>query len=194
MNTDILKDSQKQKTVFIDRDGTLIEEVNFLSRLDDLRFFEYTDAAIRLLKENGFLVVVVTNQSGIGRGIYTEAAMHEIHAQIQTDLTEKLDAFYFCPHLPTDGCVCRKPDLGMIEAAQRDFSIDLENSWMIGDKAIDVETGFNADIKTVLVLTGYGRKDIDKLKRNPDIVAETLLEAVVKILSQTSNELNIQKN
>ncbi len=175
--------NQKQKTVFIDRDGTLIEEVNFLSRLEDLQFFDYTNDAIRLLKENGFLVVIVTNQSGVGRGIYTESAMHEIHGKIQTDLTEKIDAFYFCPHLPTDGCVCRKPNLGMIEAAQRDFTIDLENSWMIGDKAIDVETGFNAGIKTAMVLTGYGRRDFEKLNKKPDIVAENLLEAVEEILS-----------
>ena len=174
--------SEKLKAIFIDRDGTLIEEVNFLSRIEDLRFFDYTDEAIKLLKKNGFLVVIVTNQSGVGRGIYTESAMHEIHGKIQTDLTEKIDAFYFCPHLPTDGCACRKPNLGMIEAAQRDFTIDLENSWIIGDKAIDVETGFNARIKTAMVLTGYGRKDIEKLTRKPDIVAETLLKVVEKII------------
>ena len=178
-----MTESQKQKTIFIDRDGTLIEEVNFLSRIEDLRFFDYTNEAVRLLKENGFLIVIVTNQSGVGRGIYTESAMHEIHAKIQSDLTEKIDAFYFCPHLPTDGCHCRKPNLGMIEAAQRDFAVDLENSWMIGDKAIDVETGFNAGIKTAMVLTGYGRKDIEKLSKKPDIVAETLLAAIEGILS-----------
>jgi D-glycero-D-manno-heptose 1,7-bisphosphate phosphatase len=82
-----------QKTVFIDRDGTLIEEVNFLSRLEDLRFFSYTNEAIRLLKDDGFLIVVVTNQSGIGREIFEEAAMHLIHENIQSDL--ELDAFYF---------------------------------------------------------------------------------------------------
>lgn len=183
MNTGESKDKKTTtRTVFIDRDGTLIEEVNFLSRIEDLRFFDYTDEAVRLLKENDYLVVIVTNQSGVGRGIYTESAMHEIHGKIQTDLTEKIDAFYFCPHLPTDGCACRKPNLGMIEAAQRDFTIDLESSWIIGDKAMDVETGFNAGIKTALVLTGYGRKDIEKLTRKPDIVAETLLEVVRKII------------
>ena len=169
----------KQKAVFIDRDGTLIEEVNFLSRLEDLRFFSYTDEAIRLLKENGFLIIVVTNQSGIGRKIFEEAAMHRIHERIQSDL--ELDAFYFCPHLPTDGCDCRKPNLGMIEQASKSFAIDLENSWMIGDKTIDVETGFNAGIKTALVLTGYGEKAVKELKRKPDVVAQNLLEAVKSI-------------
>ena len=113
--------TKKQKTVFIDRDGTLIEEVNFLSRIEDLRFFSYSAEAVRRLKESGFLVIVVTNQSGIGRGIFTESAMHAIHERIQNDLTVKLDAFYFCPHLPTDGCRCRKPNTGMLEAAQAGF-------------------------------------------------------------------------
>ena len=172
----------KQKTIFIDRDGTLIEEVNFLHRVEDLRYFSFTDEAVKLLKEHGFLVIVVTNQSGIGRGIYTENDMHTVHEQIQTDLTEKLDAFYFCPHLPDEGCACRKPNLGMIEQAMNDFAIDLENSWMIGDKVLDAETGFNAGIKTALVLTGYGSKDVEKLTRKPDLIAENLLEAVKQIL------------
>jgi D-glycero-D-manno-heptose 1,7-bisphosphate phosphatase len=171
-----------QKTVFIDRDGTLIEEVNFLHRIEDLRYFSFTDEAVKLLKEHGFLTIVVTNQSGIGRGIYTEDDMHAIHEQIQTDLTEKLDGFYFCPHLPDEGCTCRKPNLGMIEAAMRDFEIDLESSWIIGDKVLDAETGFNAKIKTALVLTGYGSKDVEKLERKPDIIAENLLEAVEGII------------
>lgn len=194
MNTDILMNQPKTKnqklktkTIFIDRDGTLIEEVNFLSRVEDLRFFDYTDKAIRLLKENGFLVFAVTNQSGIGRGLFTESAMHQIHEKIQAKLTGKIDVFYFCPHLPDAGCACRKPKLGMIEAAQRDYAIDLENSWIIGDKAIDVETGFNALIKTALVLTGYGSKDLEKLKRPPDVIAENLLEAVVEILKLQSS-------
>jgi len=172
-------DEKKRKAVFIDRDGTLIKEVNFLSRVEDLQIFSYTGEAVRLLRNAGFLIVVVTNQSGIGRGIFAESAMHSIHDRIQADLN--LDAFYFCPHLPTDGCRCRKPNIGMIEAAQKDFAIDLSNSWMIGDKTIDVETGFNAEIKTALVLTGYGSKSVKELDRKPDVTAETLLEAVREI-------------
>ncbi len=179
-----MTENKGQKTVFIDRDGTLIEEVNFLSRLEDLRFFSYTDEAIRMLKENGFLIIVVTNQSGIGREIFAESAMHEIHAQIQTNLTEQLDAFYFCPHLPTDGCRCRKPNLGMIETARANYAIDLESSWIIGDKAIDIETGFNAGIKTALVLTGYGQKAVKELKRKPDVIAENLIKAVQEIIKK----------
>lgn len=179
-------ENKKNKTVFIDRDGTLIEEVNFLHRVEDLRFFSYTNEAIKLLKENGFLTIVVTNQSGIGRGIYTENDMHSIHEKIQSDLTNKLDAFYFCPHLPDAGCTCRKPNLGMIEAAMQDFEIDLENSWVIGDKILDIGTGFNAKIKTALVLTGYGTKTIANLQEKPDLIADNLLEAVKHIIEPVS--------
>ena len=173
----------KQKAVFVDRDGTLIEEVNFLSRAEDLRFFSFTDEAIKLLKENGFLVIIVTNQSGIGRKIFTEAAMHEIHEIIQTQLTEKIDAFYFCPHLPDAGCACRKPKTGMIKQALADFEIDLENSWFVGDKAIDVETGQIANMKTALVLTGYGKQAIELLEIQPNLTAENLLEATIRIVN-----------
>ena len=173
----------KQKAIFLDRDGTLIEEVNFLHRVEDLQFFSYTEKAVELLKENDFLIIVVTNQSGIGRQIYDNAAMHSIHEAIQERIENKIDAFYFCPHLPTEGCACRKPNLGMIENALANFEIDFENSWMIGDKAIDVETGFNAGLKTALVLTGYGRKAAADLNGKPDIVAENLLEAVREIIS-----------
>lgn len=172
----------KQKAVFLDRDGTLIEEVNFLHRVEDLQFFSYTQSAVEKLKENGFLIIIVTNQSGIGRGIYDEAAMHGIHDEIQKKLEKRIDAFYFCPHLPDANCICRKPNLGMIENAAKDFEIDFENSWMVGDKVIDVETGFNAGIKTALVMTGYGRKAVESLKKKPTIVAETLLEAVSGII------------
>ena len=174
----------KQKTVFIDRDGTLIEEVNFLHRVEDLRFFDYTDEAVKLLKDNGFLVIVATNQSGIGRGIYTENQMHDVHKAIQNRLTEKVDAFYFCPHLPDEGCRCRKPNLGMIEQACEDFPIDLSESWMIGDKVLDVDLGHHANIKTALVKTGYGKKDEKKLVNKPDIIAETLIDAVQFIIGK----------
>src|SRR6185295_6796730 len=90
------KNTKKQPAVFLDRDGTLIEEVNYLSRVEDLRLFPFSADAVRLLKENGYLVIVVTNQSGIGRGIYTEADMHTIHEAIQAELSGAIDAFYFC--------------------------------------------------------------------------------------------------
>jgi D-glycero-D-manno-heptose 1,7-bisphosphate phosphatase len=172
----------KKPAVFLDRDGTLIEEVNFLHRVEDLKYFPFTDKAVALLKASGFLVVLVTNQSGIGRGIYSADDFHAVNEQIQNDLSEKLDAVYFCPHLPDAGCRCRKPNLGMIEAASADFTIDFERSWMVGDKKLDIEFGRAAGLRSILVLTGYGAKDREKLDPPPEIVAADLLEAAKIII------------
>ncbi|HEX6125244.1 MAG TPA: HAD family hydrolase [Pyrinomonadaceae bacterium] len=171
-----------KKAVFLDRDGTLIQEVNYLSRVDDLDVFPYTHEALKLLKDAGFLLIVITNQSGIGRGVYDEAAMHSIHAEMQTRLDELIDAFYFCPHLPCDGCNCRKPLLGMIESAASDFAIDIAGSWVIGDKKIDVETARNAGARSGMVMTGYGRAHSKELIAMPDVLGETLLDVVREVL------------
>ena len=172
----------KRPAAFIDRDGTLIEEVNFLSSVGDLQVFPYTAEALRLLKENGYWIVVVTNQSGIGRGIYSEADMHAIHDAMQAELGGAIDAFYFCPHLPDEGCECRKPGLGMLNFAQRDLEIDLQRSWMIGDKRIDIETGRAANIGAALVLTGYGSEHQHQLEEAPDVIGDDLLRAVELIV------------
>jgi D-glycero-D-manno-heptose 1,7-bisphosphate phosphatase len=171
--------------VFLDRDGTLVEEVDHLASVDDLVLYPFSAEAVALLKEKGFRVIVVTNQSGIGRGYFDERSMHTIHDEIQTKLKGAIDGFYYCPHLPGEGCRCRKPDFGMIEAACRDFDIDLAKSWMIGDKKIDVETGHNAGIRSAMVATGYGRKHHSSLERKPDVAADNLLEAVKAIVEAT---------
>ncbi|PYS99581.1 MAG: HAD family hydrolase [Acidobacteria bacterium] len=177
-----METSEAQKAAFIDRDGTLIEEVNFLSSVDELRVFPYTFEAVKCLKDAGYLVIVVTNQSGIGRGIYDEKAMQAIHEAMQSQLDNMIDAFYFCPHLPCDGCSCRKPGLGMIESAMKDFAIDLPNSWMIGDKKIDVETGQKAGTRTAMVMTGYGRAHSIQMESMPDVLAEDLRDVVREVV------------
>lgn len=169
---------------FIDRDGTLIEEVNFLSSVEDLKIFDFTADALRILKEKGFRIIVVTNQSGIARKLYDEKAMHSIHQEMQRQLGNMIDAFYFCPHLPDDGCACRKPKLGMIRAAEAKFGIDLSRSWMIGDKKLDVETGINAGIRSAMVLTGYGTRHSAEMGVVPEFVAENLLAAALKIAEE----------
>ncbi|HMQ05098.1 MAG TPA: HAD family hydrolase [Pyrinomonadaceae bacterium] len=178
-----MSDQSKRPAVFVDRDGTLIEEVNFLSNVENLKIFPFTRTALETLQRNGYLVIVVTNQSGIGRKIYDTEAMNAIHKQMTYELPGLIDAFYHCPHLPFDGCSCRKPGLGMIEAARDEFSIDMRGSWMIGDKIIDVETGFNAGIRTGLVRTGYGLSHEAKLERQPDIVADDLSGVVERMLT-----------
>jgi len=172
----------KKPAIFADRDGTLIEEVNFLSRLEDLRVYDFTARAITDLKAAGYLVLVITNQSGIARSIFDEAALHAIHAEMQVQLGGAIDAFYFCPHLPTDGCRCRKPGPGMIETASRDFELDLARSWVVGDKKIDVETALEVEIASAMVLTGYGRQHQPLLEEQPTIVASDFGEAVRRIL------------
>ena len=174
----------KRPAIFVDRDGTLIEEVNFLSKVEDLRVFPFTPPAIKLLKDNDFLVIVLTNQSGIARGKYSEADMNAIHDQIQLEVGGGIDAFYFCPHLPSSECPCRKPNLGMIESARADFDIDMDHSWMIGDKDLDVLIAKNAGIRSALVLTGYGRKHRITLSHEPDQVIEHFGEAVASIVEK----------
>jgi len=172
----------KRPAIFLDRDGTLIEEVNYLSRVEDVRLFPFSAEAVRLFKDAGFLIIVVTNQSGIGRGIYSEADMHAVHEAIQNELNGAVDAFYFCPHLPDEGCNCRKPKLGMIEAAMDDFDIVMEKSWMVGDKKIDVETGKWGKLRTALLLTGYGTQHQHLLEDLPDLVIEDLGTAASQII------------
>ena len=174
-----------RKTIFLDRDGTICEDVNYLSRPEQLKIFPFAAESIKLLNGNDFLVILITNQSGIARGFFDENSLRKIHEKLVSELAEKgakLDAIYFCSHNSDSNCYCRKPKIGMIKQATKDFSVDLQNSWIIGDKAIDVETGFNAKTKTSLVLTGYGQSEIEKLSRIPDIIAENLFEAVKIII------------
>ena len=172
--------------IFLDRDGTLVEEVNYLHRADDTRLFPDTASALTALKDAGYLLVVVTNQSGIGRGIYSETDMHSVHEALQNRLNGIIDGFYHCPHLPCDGCECRKPGLKMIRDAERNLDIDVGRSWMVGDKKIDVETGHAAGMRTALVLTGYGKSHKGSLEGHPDVIAADLGQAAAEILRLTS--------
>lgn len=180
---------KKRPAIFLDRDGTLIEEVSYLSRVEDLIVFPFAAGALASLKERGFLIVVVTNQSGIGRGIYDEATMHAIHDAIQAEVNNAIDAFYFCPHLPCDGCSCRKPLTGMLETAAADLNIDIERSWMIGDKRVDIEVGRRSGARTALVLTGYGRQHRASLEFEPDLTADDLGAAAAEIAALASAKI-----
>lgn len=175
---------QMRPAIFLDRDGTIIKDADYLSDAGRLEVFEFAAEALRMFKAKGYLLIVLTNQSGIARGFFDEAAMHAVHDALQTQLSGLIDAIYFCPHGPADGCECRKPGVGMIKQAAGEFSIDLANSWIIGDKKSDVETGFNAGIATALVLTGYGESELAGLQRTPELVAGDLLEAARQITSR----------
>jgi histidinol-phosphate phosphatase family protein len=173
------------KAAFLDRDGTIIEEKDFIRTPDEIEFVPGSIEAIKMLHSLGYKIVVVSNQSGIGRGILTEKMVAEINQSFLVRLKDQgapADALYFCPHHPDDNCDCRKPKTGMIERAVGELGLDLENAVVIGDKLADVKLGKNIGATTVLVLTGYGRKVLDELTdsnpdEKPDFVGEDLLEA-----------------
>jgi histidinol-phosphate phosphatase family protein len=155
--------------VFVDRDGTMIEDVGYLDRLERLMLFPYTIDAIRLLNRGGFKVVVVTSQAGVAHGSVTEEFLGEVHGVITERVAEaggRIDSFYYCPHHPHAAvekyrteCDCRKPKPGMILNAARDLSLDLSRSFTVGDRWRDIEMGLAAGTKGVLVETGYGKTE-----------------------------------
>ena len=157
--------SQSEKSmkpaVFIDRDGTLIDDIGYLADPDGLSFYPGIPEALRRLQDEGYLIVVVTNQSGIGRGYFSEeTALAVNHAMLRL-LREKgvqVAAIYFCPHHPDDGCSCRKPGQLMIHRALKDLDIDSSISWIVGDIDKDIWAGINAGIRPILVETGKGDK------------------------------------
>ncbi|HEX9545625.1 MAG TPA: HAD family hydrolase [Pyrinomonadaceae bacterium] len=180
------------RAVFIDRDGTISEEVGYINHLSRFRLFPYSAAALKQLHQAGYLAIVITNQAGVARGYFSEEMVQAIHERMTEELEvggAALDAIYYCAHHPSVGqppfrlhCDCRKPKPGLLLRAARDFDIDLENSWMIGDRYSDIELAANAGVKSVLVLSGYGRGEWEHQRDNwalqPDLVADDLLEAV----------------
>jgi D-glycero-D-manno-heptose 1,7-bisphosphate phosphatase len=155
--------------VFLDRDGTLLHDPGYLSRLEDVRWFPWSLEAIRLLNRGGFLVFVITNQGGIALGLFDEAFVTSVHDRLRADLAAAgahVDGWYYCPHHPRGEiaalrieCECRKPRPGMIHQAQREFDIDLEQSFAVGDKATDVALATGVGARGVLVLTGHGEAE-----------------------------------
>jgi D-glycero-D-manno-heptose 1,7-bisphosphate phosphatase len=174
-----------RRAVFLDRDGTINVEVKYLSQVKDFQFIPGVPWALKRLKDAGFLLVLVTNQSGIGRGYYDEAALGSIHNHMHAGLAEfgaAIDACYFCPHHPEHAtgdylreCGCRKPLPGMLQQAALDLHIDLAASFMVGDKLADVQAGMAAGCTALLVLTGYGSAQVAGLpagvKAYPDLPA-----------------------
>jgi D-glycero-D-manno-heptose 1,7-bisphosphate phosphatase len=158
--------SSGRRAVFLDRDGTLNREIDHLHRVEDLELLPGTATALAHLHEAGFLLVVVTNQSAVARGLLTLPMLEEIHAELQRRLTAAgapLDALYYCPHHPDEGdppfrcrCDCRKPAPGMLHRAAADLGIDLAASYMVGDTLTDLQAGWAAGCRAVLVRTGYG--------------------------------------
>ena len=188
----------KRRAVFMDRDGTVSEEVGYVNHPSRYRVFPYAAEAVRRLNEAGWLAILVTNQAGVARGYFTEEMIASVHGVLNGELEKhgaRLDAIYYCAHHPSVGeppyrfeCDCRKPLPGLIRRAAADFEIDLAESWMVGDRYSDIELARNANVRAAFVLSGYGRGEWEYQRTNwkyePDLVAEDLLEAVRKITEQ----------
>ncbi len=184
----------RRSAVFLDRDGTLVEEAGYLDRLERLVFFPYTVDAVRALNIAGFQVVVISNQSGVARGIVRESFIAETHEHISRRLAAggaHVDGFYYCPHHP-DGvvealrkpCDCRKPGTGMFTRAARELDLDLRSSFAVGDRWNDLKAGRAVGARTILVRTGYGREAEAAPEKSfaPDAIVDNVIEAVSWIL------------
>jgi histidinol-phosphate phosphatase family protein len=140
--------------VFLDRDGTICRDVHYMSRPEQLEILPGVAEGIKLLNNLGVKVVVITNQSGIARGYFTEEDLKRIHERMLDELSKagaRIDAIYYCPHHPNDNCNCRKPKIGLIKKAENDFHLDLRKCFVVGDRKLDVETGRNAGCLTILI-------------------------------------------
>jgi D,D-heptose 1,7-bisphosphate phosphatase len=179
--------SKKNNAIFLDRDGVINKEVSYLSNPDDFEFIEGSIEALKILKQKGYLLIVITNQAGIARGFFTEQTLKTIHMKMINILKEnqiQLDDIFYCPHHPdfTGPCDCRKPNPGMIMKAKLKHNIDLNKSFMVGDTLNDIQTGKAANCKTVLVLTGYGTDEKEKIRSIiPDMIFKNLKEFAINI-------------
>jgi len=181
-----------RRAVFLDRDGTLLEEGNFVDRLDKLIFFPYSIDAVRALNRADLAVVVVTNQSGVARGLYTEDFVREAHRDIDKRLKDagaRIDGFYYCPHHPQGSveslrvdCQCRKPNPGQLIRAAAELDLDLTKSFIVGDRWKDIEAGEAVSARGILVRTGYGRDEADAQSSGSGVVVDNLIQAVSWIL------------
>lgn len=157
------------RAVFLDRDGTINVEKNYLYRIEDFEFIDGVPQAIKILNDNDYRVIVITNQAGVARGYYKENDVKKLHKYIQDQLKKygaHIDAFYYCPHHPVNGigkykieCNCRKPKDGLFKKAIKDFNIDVSKSYIVGDKISDLIPGKSNNIKSFLVMTGYGKQE-----------------------------------
>ena len=187
-----------KKAIFLDRDGTINVEKDYIYKSEDLIFEEGTIEALKTFKNLGYILIVVSNQSGIARGYFTEEDLNIFNNNMNRILKKngvEITEFYCCPHHP-DGigeykkvCECRKPNNKMIEDAIKKYNIDREKSYMIGDKTSDIGAGLKSNLKTVLVKTGYGLKDMEKVDKNETLICENLKDFSEILKREKLNEL-----
>lgn len=180
-----------KKCIFLDRDGTINVEKNYLYKIEDFEFEKNVKKGLKKLQDLGYLLIIVTNQSGIARGFYTEEDLKKLNHYIKMELKkESIDIleFYYCPHHKEKGigkykieCECRKPKSGMLEKAISDYNIDRNSSFMIGDNISDLLAGKNAGVRGILVKTGYGSKNIQKATEKGFEICDTILDFAIKL-------------
>jgi D-glycero-D-manno-heptose 1,7-bisphosphate phosphatase len=175
----------------LDRDGTILDELGYLNHASRFRMLPGVAEAIARLNEARYPVIVVSNQSGVGRGYFPERVVTEVNALMERELARggaKLTAIYYCPHASAEECDCRKPKPGMVKRAAKEHRIDLNRSYFVGDRRSDVELGHGVDGKSILVRTGYGEGEfawhVANWQKKPDFVAADLAEAVDWILGK----------
>ncbi len=181
----------KRRAVFLDRDGTIAEEVGYANHISRFVVYPFAPAAIRRLNEADLPVIVVTNQSGVARGFFPESLIGQMHDKMVEELAAggaHVDGMYYCPHIRDDQCSCRKPLPGMLELAAREHNLEISGSVLVSDRYNDIQMGHDNGCRTILVLTGYGRGDYEwnraKWPRQPDHVVENLADAVEIILKE----------
>jgi D-glycero-D-manno-heptose 1,7-bisphosphate phosphatase len=177
--------------IFLDRDGTITEEVGYLNHLSRFRLLDGVASAIRRLNESQLPVVVVTNQSGVGRGYFPEQLVRDVHERMKAELSDAgahVEGVYYCPHVSADDCECRKPKPGMLQQAARELALDLSRSFVVGDRHADVELAHVVGARSILVRSGYGEGELawhaKNWQRQPDLVAADLSEAVEWVLKE----------
>ncbi len=162
----------KKKIIFLDRDGVINYDYGYVSQIDKFEFIDGVFEACKYFQKLNYEIIIITNQSGIGRGYYSEKEFYTLTQWILNKFKEQeinILKVYFCPHTPEENCRCRKPNIGMIENACKDFDIDLDNSWLIGDKITDIQTAINANIKNYILIDS----------KDPDIItAKSLLDTI----------------
>lgn len=173
---------ERKPAVFLDRDGVLTEEKSYITSLKDLNIFSYARECVNKIHEKGYYAIVITNQSGVARGLFTEEQLLEMNRYLMEQTN--VDAVYYCPHHPEGKieryrkiCSCRKPGTGLLEAANRDFRIDMERSYMAGDRAGDILAGINAGLRTILLESGYGSARLEAQVR-PDYIIRDLRDVI----------------
>jgi D-glycero-D-manno-heptose 1,7-bisphosphate phosphatase len=179
------RSAKLNRAIFIDRDGVINELVDrYVTSWRQFRFLPNSLKALKKLANSDYKIIIITNQSAVGRGLLQQETVQDIHSRMLAKIQAqggRIDGIFMCAHKPEDYCGCRKPKIGLLKLAASSFNIDLKNSWFVGDNTMDIKTGRNAGCRTILVKTGYGGKD-GLFKVKPNHIAENLLDAINIVL------------